>query len=273
MLMVGLLTVLRLTFSASHLLTPHLLSLFSPTLRGVSYEIPEHIRIQRRDGRQEVLLHRSMAVIGPQKIEIKAARGTIILPLAGLAIAIAIGWYIADRGFTLPFWALVSLLLFCMILVPFSVMSLISAVVGADVIVDARKNSATWQQGYLGMGIGTKELVPFEKIDHLEVTVEGGEGDRWRDQEDDLRQFALILVKVSGKRLTLAQVPVPAYGQADGMDRTLAVGQAVANLVGSKVTIPEGWELVEIDTATGVAVEKPAAPAPGPKGKTRGRRN
>ncbi|MEO8539429.1 MAG: hypothetical protein ABI577_06780 [bacterium] len=235
----------------------------------MEYEIPEHVAIHRRDGRSEVLLHRSMAVIGPEKIEIKSARGTIILPLIGLAIAAGIGWFISQNGFTLPLWALVSLLLVCLILVPFSVMSLISAVVGADVIVDAKKGSATWQQGYLGMGIGTKELVPFAKIDHLEVTVEGDEADRWRDQVDDLRQFALVLVKVSGKRLTLSQVPVPAYGQADGMDRTLAVGQAVAKLVGSRVTIPEGWEMVEIDTETGAKVEKPVPPG---KARKRGRR-
>ena len=235
----------------------------------MEYEVPEHVAIHRRDGRTEVLLHRSMAVLGPDKIEIKSARGTVILPLIGLLLAGGIGWFIAQNGFTLPLWALVSLLLLCLILVPFSAMSLISAVVGADVIVDARKGSATWQQGYLGMGIGTKELVPFGKIDHLEVTVEGEEADRWRDQVDDLRQFALVLVKESGKRLTLAQVPVPAYGQSDGMDRTLAVGQAVAKLVGSKVTIPEGWELVEIDTETGAMVQKPSAPA---KGKKRGRR-
>jgi hypothetical protein len=148
-----------------------------------------------------------------------------------------------------------------MILVPFSAASLISSVVGADVVIDARKGSATWQQGYLGMGIGTKELVPFEKIDHLEVTIEGDQPDRWHDNVDDLRQFALVLVKPSGKRLILAQVPVPAYGQADGMDRTLAVGQAVARLVGSRVVIPEGWEMVEIETSTGEPVQKPAAPA------------
>jgi hypothetical protein len=52
------------------------------------------------------------------------------------------------------------------------------------------------------------------------------------------------------------------------MDRTLAVGQAVAKLVGSKVTIPEGWEMVEIDTDTGDQVTK-ATPG---KGKSRGRR-
>jgi len=54
------------------------------------------------------------------------------------------------------------------------------------------------------------------------------------------------------------------------MDRTLAVGQAAAKLVGSKVTIPEGWEMVEIDTETGQPVERPARPA---KGRARGRRH
>ena len=235
----------------------------------VEYDVPEHVAIHRRDGRTEVLLHRSMAVFGPEKIEIKSARGTVILPLIGLLLAGGIGWYIAREGFTLPLWALIVLLLVCMVLVPFSAMSLISSVVGADVVVDARKGSATWQQGYLGMGIGTKEFVPFTRIDHFEITVEGDEADRWHDQVDDLRQFALVLVKDNGKRLTLAQVPVPAYGQADGMDRTLAVGQAVAKLVGSKVTIPEGWEMVEIDTETGEEVRQSAAPG---KGKNRGRR-
>lgn len=235
----------------------------------MDYEIPEHVVIHRRDGRAEVLLHRSMAVIGPTKIEIKSARGTVILPLIGLLIAGGVGWFISTKGFSLPLWALVALLLLCMVTVPLSVMSLISSVVGADVIVDANKGSATWQQGYLGMGIGTKDFVPFTKIDHFEVTVEGDQADRWRDQVDDLRQFALVLVKQNGKRLTLAQVPVPAYGQADGMDRTLAVGQAVAKLVGSTVTIPEGWEMVEIDTNTGAKVERPVLRT---KGKARGRR-
>ncbi len=205
----------------------------------------------------------------PRRSKSRARRATVVLPLIGIGISVLLGWVLVARGFTLPLWLLVSILLACMVIVPFSVMSLISSIVGADVVVDAKKGSATWQQGYLGMGIGTKELVPFAKIDHLEVTVEGAEADRWRDQEDDLRQFALVLVKQSGKRLTLSQVPVPAYGQADGMDRTLAVGQAVAKLVGSTVTIPEGWELVEIDTQTGDAVPKPAPP---PKGKKRGRR-
>src|SRR3972149_4904357 len=181
--------------------------------RNVVHDLPGHVVIQRRDGKREILLHRAMAVIGEDKIEIKSARGTVILPLLGLLFCAGAGWFIAARGQGMPFWLLVSLLLLCLILVPFSMMSPISLVGGGG--------GAAGQQVYRGMGIGTKELVPFGKIDHLEVTIEGDQPDRWKDQVDDLRQFALVLVKQSGKRLTLAQVPVPAYGQADGMDRTL----------------------------------------------------
>ena len=222
--------------------------------------LPNHVVMTRRDGRREVLLHRSMAVIGQQKIEIKAARSTVILPLFGLVLAaLLITWMALSDN--VPFWALVSLLFVCLAVVPASVMGLVSSIVGADVVIDATKGSITWQQGYLGMGIGTRELVPFAKIDHFEVTVEGEDADRWRDQTDDLRQFALVLVKASGRRLNLIQIPVPVYGQADGMDRTLTVGNAVAALTGSTVRIPEGWELVEIDTDTGETVAPPAPPA------------
>lgn len=222
-----------------------------------------------------MLLHRSMAVISDDRIEITSARGTVILPVIGLLLAAGVVTWMARSGGALPFWALTTMLLVALILVPFSVIALIAAVIGADVVVDAKKGSATWQQGFLGMGIGTKELVPFAKIDHLEVAVEGDQPDRWRGESDALRQFSLTLVKKSGKRLSLAQVPVPAYGQADGMDRTLAVGNAIAQLTGSTVTLPEGWALVEIDTRTGIPVQ-PAAAASAEKStatrRKRGRR-
>lgn len=244
----------------------------------VPIEIPEHVAIQRRDGRREIILHRSMAVISDSKIEIKAARGTIFLPFFALVLAALAGAWIAMAGTSLPFWVLVTTLFLCLIVVPFSVVALIGSIIGADVVIDAKKGSATWQQGFLGMGIGTRELVPFGKIDHLEVGVEGESPDHWRGEADSLRQFSLTLVKKSGKRLTLTQVPVPTSRQADGMDRTLAVANAVASLVGTTVTIPEGWEFVEIDTGTGELVsDKPVTHDPVPatqnRGGKRGRRN
>ncbi len=233
--------------------------------------LPGHVVSERRDGKKVVLLHRSMAVIGDDRIEIKSARATVILPLLGVLISLAIGWVMIDRGPALPFWLLVTLLLVLIILVPVSVMGLVGALVGADVVVDRRKGSITWQQGYLGMGIGTRELVPFAKIDHLEVCIEGDQPDRWHDVPDDLRQFSLVLVKASGRRLVVCNVPVPASGQEDGMDRTLAVAQAIAAVTGSRIELPEGWELVEIDTETGEPVQKPAGRDAGPRRRNRER--
>ncbi len=229
--------------------------------------VPSRVFTPRRDGKRQVLLHRSIATLSEDKVQIRSARATVWLPLLGLCFAAGVIALIAAGDGSAPLWLLVGALLILLFLVPICVMGLVSAVAGADVIVDRAKNSAMWQQGYLGMGIGTKELVPFQKVDYLEITIEGGETDRWHDQADDLRQFALTIVKKNGKRVKVAQVPVPAYGQEDGMDRTLAVGNAIAALVGVEVRIPEGWELVEVDADTlePVAVAPaPAAAAPGP---------
>lgn len=231
-------------------------------------ELPAHVVTRRRDGSREILLHRSMAIVSEGKVAIRRARSTVLLPVVVLAVAVAAGAVLALRGAGLPFWVLVAMLAFCVIAVPVAVMSLISSVAGAEVIADARKGTITWQQGYLGMGLGTRELVPFDRVEHLEVTLEGEQPDRWRGESDALRQFALVLVKKSGKRLTLAEVPVAANGQADGMDRTLAAANAIAGVVGTTVVIPAGWALVEIDVATGKEVT-PAAEAPKARRPTR----
>ena len=212
----------------------------------VDAALPSHVAARRRDGRYEVLLHRSLALIGEDKVEIRSARSTVVLPALGVALGAGAGALIAIEAGDLAFPLLVGLLLFALLAFPISVMALVTAVIGADVVIDRRKGSATWQQGYLGMGVGTRELVPFAKIDHLAITIEGDAPDRWREEQDVLRQFALVLVKQSGKRLTLAQVPVPAGDQTDGMDRTLAVATAIGNVTGAEVVLPEGWELVEL---------------------------
>ena len=212
----------------------------------VDATLPSHVTARRRDGRYEVLLHRSLALIGDEKVEIRSARSTILFPALGVALGAGAGALIAIEAGNLPFVLLVGLLLFALLAVPISTMALVTAVVGADVVIDGRKGAATWQQGFLGMGVGTRELVPFAKIDHLAITIEGEAPDRWREERDVLRQFSLVLVKQSGKRLTLTQVPVPAGDQSDGMDRTLAVANAIGNVTGAEVVLPEGWELIEL---------------------------
>jgi hypothetical protein len=220
-------------------------------------EFPEHVVERRRDGRRYILLHRSVGFVDDDKVEIRSARSTLLLPIVGLLTAGGAGFFLAARGMGLPLWLLVVLLLFCLLVVPASVMGIISSAVGAEVVVDRRKGSVSWQQGALGMGIGAREVAPFPTIDHLEVTIEGDEADRWHGEADSIRQFALVLVKKNKRRLELARIPVAAGNQADGMDRTLALGNAIANVVGVPVQIPEGWEMVTIDTETGEIKEPP----------------
>ena len=84
-----------------------------------------------------------------------------------------------------------------------------------------------------------------------EIEIDGDKPDRWKGETDSFRQFALVLEKDNGKRIRLYSIPVPASEQNDGMDRALAVGNAIAALAKAEIRIPENWNLVEIDTDTG----------------------
>lgn len=210
-------------------------------------------------------------MISPDTVEVRSARSAAWLPLVGLLLVFAAGTWIAVTGGTLPFWLMVALLLFCLVVAPLAVMGLISAFLGADLVADRRKGSVTFQQGFLGMGVGTRELVPFERIARLEVTVEGDQPDRWGGEPDTLRQFALVLEKVSGKRLTIARIPVPAARQEEGMDRILGTAQAIAAIAGTRVDIPPGWELLQVDAET--LEPAPALQRPEPRVPRRRRRH
>ena len=72
-------------------------------------------------------------------------------------------------GSSLPLWALATLTLAAVIVVPVSGIGLVYSIAGAHLVVDRKKQSAVLQQGYLGMGVGTEELVPFWKFDHVAV--------------------------------------------------------------------------------------------------------
>lgn len=210
-------------------------------------DFPPNIAIKRRDGRFSVLLHRSIALLDKEHIEIKNARSTIILPIIGILTSGGAGALIAIQAGNLPLWSLIILLIFAIFVFPSSVMGIVSSVIGSDVVVDTQKGSVTWQQGYLGLGVGTRELVPFSKVESLEITIEGDRHERWNEETDSLRQFSLELIKTNGRRLTLAQVPVAASKQVDGMDRTFAVGKVIADVIQVPINIPADWEIVEMN--------------------------
>lgn len=178
--------------------------------------------------RREIDLHRRVCVVRQDRIDIQPARSAAIAPLMGLllgvfAAAAAIVWLES-----LPFWFALALLGGAIVLVPFSGMGFIYSVYGANVIIDREKQSAVWQQGLLGMGVGTEQVVPFWKIERLEIEETNLDEEMG---DPDFAQYEVVLLKKSGKRLSVGQVTVPRYAAAEGLARAREVGEAIAALV------------------------------------------
>jgi hypothetical protein len=156
----------------------------------------------------------------------------------------------------LSVYVLAPMLLGAVILTPFSGMGFLYSLIGAAVVIETAKKSVRFHQGVLGLGLGTVELVPFWKVDHIEVedwvTGEVTIGGR---APFELRAWDIILVKVSGKRLPLAQVMAAANNDLvdEAWDRAVDAAEAIGAMVGKPVVITAEVE--------GTAEADAAAPA------------
>lgn len=186
---------------------------------------------------RSLYLHRRVCIIRPELIQVRPSRAAAIVPLIGATIG---GLCFAGiiLGFnTLPMVVLVLLLMVSLVLLPLAGMGLAYSLFGANVIFDRRKGSVTWQQGVIGLGIGTQELVPFDKIAEIVVEEVGaGEG---RRPVEEFAQWDIILVKASGKRLTIGSVSGPRAWEREGLARAREAAAAMAALVDRPLRAPE----------------------------------
>lgn len=207
---------------------------------------------------KRIPLDRRVLVVREDRIDLRPERGAVIFPLIGLLISGAIFASIVLFAGDLSATLLVLILLPGLLLAPFAAMGLVYSVIGAAVVVEKEKQSVRFQQGVLGLGIGTMELVPFWKIDHIAV----------EDYEQgivapgphplDFRAWDIVLVKESGKRLPVAQVI--AGNSADlveeGWDRALDAAEAIAGMTGSRVEITAEIEPEDASEAETEQTEK-----------------
>ena len=183
-------------------------------------------------------LNRRVAILRPDRIDVRPARGAILGPLTGFLIGIGCALAIWFGISVLPLWLLAVLLVVAVIAIPFAGLGTVYALVGAHVVIDRAKQSATWQQGFLGMGVGTTELVPFWKIERLIVEEAGSAaGDTGRPVEE-FAQWRIVLAKKSGKRLDIGLVSVPRSLSDEGLDRARTVAAAIAALTGAPLDLP-----------------------------------
>jgi hypothetical protein len=120
-------------------------------------------------------------------------------------------------------------------------MGLVYSIVGAAMVVEKKKQSIRFQQGVLGLGLGTIELVPFWKVERIEVEdFELGEVALGSARPPlDFRAWDIVLVKKSGKRISIGQTIAANSPDLidEGFDRALDAAEAIAVMVGSEVVV------------------------------------
>ena len=188
-----------------------------------------------KTGVRSIALDRRICVVREDRIDIRPSPGAVILPLGAMAVSIVCFVVIGLTINVLPLAALAVLLIPNVLVFPLAAMGLVYSLIGAHVIVDRRKGSVTFQQGWIGLGLGTRELVPFEKIDHiaLEETTLGEVESPWLAPVD-VRVWDIVLVKRSEKRLSIGMVVIPAEPDLtpEGLTRARQAAGAIAALVG-----------------------------------------
>lgn len=198
------------------------------------------------DAVKRIPVDRRVLVVRPERIDLRPERAAVLFPLAGLLIAVALFAVVALFSDSLSVTALALILLPGLLLAPFSAMGLVYSVIGASVVVEKKKQSLRFQQGVLGLGIGTMELVPFWKIERFqvedfplgEVTPNGP------PPILDLRAWDIVLVKKSGKRMSIAQVMAANTPDLidEGFGRALDAAEALAEMCESTVVITAAVE-------------------------------
>ena len=190
--------------------------------------------------RRTVYLHRRVAAIGPDRIEIRPPKSAAILPLAGAGATAGLLALLGTSVGSLPLWLSAIILLVSVILLPLSGISLVYALLGAHITADRAGRNVSLKQRFLGLGIGTNELIPFWKIREFEVADEGrpvarADGDL---PAEAIAQWRLTLVKKSGGRHELAGFNVPRDHEEDGLAVIWEVAAALSEISGAEIKGP-----------------------------------
>jgi hypothetical protein len=185
--------------------------------------------------RREIYLDRRVCSVTPQRIDVHPARSLVVLPLLMLLLGIAAFPIMYFWGGSLSLELRMGLTLGALFIVPLSGIGLVYSIAGAHIVMEKAKQSAVLQQGYLGMGVGTQELIPFWKLDHLlvrELTPHD-----YRGHQDDFAQYEIVIVKVSGKEVPVGTVTVARAEAKDGLARAREVADLLAEMAESTVRV------------------------------------
>jgi hypothetical protein len=190
--------------------------------------------------RRELYLDRRVCTITPDRIDIHPARSIVFLPLFTLIVGLAAFPVIFFWGGSMSVLLRVLITLGAIIVVPVSGIGLVYSIAGAHIVLERAKQSAVLQQGYLGMGVGTQELIPFWKIDG--ISVEELTPHDYRGHQDDFAQYEINIIKVSGKSVPVGTVTSARAEAKDALARAREVASLIADMSGTKLHVARNHE-------------------------------
>lgn len=190
---------------------------------------------------ERIALHRSYAVITPDSITVKSSRRGLIGPAIQAVITAVAVWALISYMATWPLWLLAILLFFALISGPTAVLGLVYNIMGSSFLMERAKRSARWQQGFLGLGLGTHELVPFHRMKRIEVV---GDFDEELESGDlqDVVQWEVRLVKDNDRVLPIAAIAAARPLADEALERANVLARAAAGMAGvqaREATLPE----------------------------------
>jgi hypothetical protein len=185
--------------------------------------------------RREIYLDRRVVTVTPDRIDVHPARSIVFLPLLTLLLGLSAFPVIYFWGGSMSVELRLLITLASVLIVPLSGIGLVYSIAGAHIVVERAKQSIVLQQGYLGMGVGTQDLVPFWKIDR--VTVRELTPHDYRGHHEDFAQYEIIVKKLSGKELSVGLVTVARAEATEGLSRAREVASLIAEMAGSKVHV------------------------------------
>lgn len=184
---------------------------------------------------RELYIDRRVVTVKPDRVDIHPARSIIFLPLFTLALGIAIFPAIFFLGDSLALGVRLLLTFAAIVIVPVSGMGLVYSIGGAHMVIDREKQTAVLQQGFLGMGVGTQELIPFFKID--KVIVQELTPHDYRGHHEDFAQYEVSILKLSGRQVPVGTVTVARAEEKQGLARAHEVAGLVAEISGTRVSV------------------------------------
>ncbi|MDG1840599.1 MAG: hypothetical protein P8J64_07665 [Dehalococcoidia bacterium] len=191
-----------------------------------------------------VPLFKSYATISATEVVIRPSRRTLLVPVFQAVITIAAVITLINGLAELPLWISMILLIIIVIFGPTAILGTVYGIVGSNFVMEKNKGTSRLQQRYLGLGIGTQEMIPFDRI--KSVTVEGNFMEEHASGDlQDITEWEVFLIKDNDRKISVCKANSARILADNSLLKANMVAKALADMSDSQFNsgvIPE-WAL------------------------------